>query len=398
MASQPAVARPQGGVHGGMTLEQLLSAKEVVVTCGAGGVGKTTTSAALATMAAIHLGGRVLVLTIDPARRLADALGLDGIGNEERRVSPDAFRAAGLKPRGELWAAMLDTKASWDDLIRRHAPDVRTRDAILANPLYDNITARFVQSHDYIAMERLHELHSSGRYDLIVVDTPPSRNALDFLDAPDRMEEFFGGRLLRWLTAPMRNRVIGVASRPFLNVADRVLGARFLQDIAEFFVLLQSMEKGFVGRARAVSELMADSRSTFCVVTTLETAPAREASFFVDELHRRRLNLGAVIVNKALPEWLLSDGPSAVAQAFRDDPAGLAGAVSDATAVPRAAARRVLREVGESFGNYAVVATREAEQRVELAASADVLVSIPMLDEPVNDLASLVRLGQFCWR
>ena len=381
-----------------MTLEQLLSAKEVVVTCGAGGVGKTTTAAALATMAAIHLGGRVLVLTIDPARRLADALGLDGIGNEERRVSPDAFTAAGLKPRGELWAAMLDTKASWDDLIRRHAPDTRTRDAILANPLYDNITARFVQSHDYIAMERLHELHSSGRYDLIVVDTPPSRNALDFLDAPDRMEEFFGGRLLRWLTAPMRNRVVGVASRPFLTVADRVLGARFLQDIAEFFVLLQSMEKGFVSRARAVGELMADNRSTFCVVTTLEAAPAQEASFFVDELHRRHLSLGAVIVNKALPEWLLSDGPSAVAQAFRDDPTGLAGAVSDAVGAPRAAARRVLREVGESFGNYAVVATREAEQRVELAANADVLVSIPMLDEPVNDLASLVHLGQCCWR
>ncbi|HEY8092438.1 MAG TPA: ArsA-related P-loop ATPase [Acidimicrobiales bacterium] len=381
-----------------MTLEQLLSAKEVVVTCGAGGVGKTTTAAALATMAAIHLGGRVLVLTIDPARRLADALGLDGIGNEERPVSPDAFTAAGLKPRGELWAAMLDTKASWDDLIRRHAPDTRTRDAILANPLYDNITARFVQSHDYIAMERLHELHSSGRYDLIVVDTPPSRNALDFLDAPDRMEEFFGGRLLRWLTAPMRNRVVGVASRPFLTVADRVLGARFLQDIAEFFVLLQSMEKGFVSRARAVGELMADNRSTFCVVTTLEAAPAQEASFFVDELHRRHLSLGAVIVNKALPEWLLSDGPSAVAQAFRDDPTGLAGAVSDTVGAPRGAARRVLREVGESFGNYAVVATREAEQRVELTANADVLVSIPMLDEPVNDLASLVHLGQCCWR
>ena len=109
---------------------------------------------------------------------------------------------------------MLDTKASWDDLVGRHAPDSHTRDAILANPLYDSITSRFVQSHDYIAMERLHELHSSGRYDLIVVDTPPTRNALDFLDAPDRMEEFFGGRLLRWLTAPMRNRVVGAASRP----------------------------------------------------------------------------------------------------------------------------------------------------------------------------------------
>ncbi len=380
------------------TLEQLLSAKEVVVTCGAGGVGKTTTAAALATMSALHLGGRVLVLTIDPARRLADALGLEGIGNDEHRVGPEVFAAAGLKPRGELWAAMLDTKASWDDLIRRHAPDPRTRDAILANPLYDNITARFVQSHDYIAMERLHELHSSGRYDLIVVDTPPTRNALDFLDAPDRMEEFFGGRLLRWLTAPMRNRVVGAASRPFLTIADRVLGARFLQDIAEFFTLMQSMEKGFVDRARGVSALMADARTAFCVVTTLETAPAREAAFFVDELHRRKLPLGAVIVNKALPEWLLDAGPSAVAARFCDEPGPLAAAVRDEVAAPKGRIRSVLAEVGESFANYAIVATREAEQRAELAAGADVLVTVPVLDEPVNDLAGLVRLGRCCWR
>ena len=380
------------------TLEQLLSAKEVVVTCGAGGVGKTTTAAALATMAALHLGGRVLVLTIDPARRLADALGLEGIGNEERRVGPKAFAAAGLKPRGELWAAMLDTKASWDDLIRQHAPDPRTRDAILANPLYDNITARFVQSHDYIAMERLHELHTSGRYDLIVVDTPPSRNALDFLDAPDRMEEFFGGRLLRWLTAPMRNRVVGAASRPFLTIADRVLGARFLQDIAEFFTLMQSMEKGFVDRARSVSALMADARTAFCVVTTLETAPAREAAFFVAELRRRGLPLGAVIVNKALPEWLLDAGPSAVAARFCDAPGPLAAAVRDVVGAPKGRVRRVLAEVGESFANYAVVAAREAEQRAELATGADVLVTVPVLDEPVNDLAGLVRLGRCCWR
>ena len=380
------------------TLEQLLSAKEVVVTCGAGGVGKTTTAAALATMAALHLGGRVLVLTIDPARRLADALGLEGIGNEERRVGPEVFAAAGLKPRGELWAAMLDTKASWDDLIRQHAPDDRTRDAILANPLYDNITARFVQSHDYIAMERLHELHTSGRYDLIVVDTPPSRNALDFLDAPERMEEFFGGRLLRWLTAPMRNRVVGAASRPFLTIADRVLGARFLQDIAEFFTLMQSMEKGFVDRARSVSALMADARTAFCVVTTLETAPAQEAAFFVEELRRRGLPLGAVIVNKAVPEWLLDAGPSAVAGRFCDAPGPLATAVRHEVGAPKARIRRVLAEVGESFANYAVVAAREAEQRAELAAGADVLVTVPMLDEPVNDLAGLVRLGRCCWR
>ena len=380
------------------TLEQLLSAKEVVVTCGAGGVGKTTTAAALATMAALHLGGRVLVLTIDPARRLADALGIEGIGNEEHRVGRDVFAAAGLKPRGELWAAMLDTKASWDDLVRQHAPDARTRDAILANPLYENITARFVQSHDYIAMERLHELHASGRYDLIVVDTPPTRNALDFLDAPDRMEEFFGGRLLRWLTAPMRNRVVGAASRPFLTIADRILGARFLQDIAEFFTLMQSMEKGFVDRARSVSALMADARTAFCVVTTLETAPAREAAFFVEELHRRGLALGAVIVNKALPDWLLDPGPSAVAARFCDAPGPLAAALRDDVDAPKGRIRGVLAAIGESFANYAVVATREAEQRAELAAGADVLVTVPVLDEPVNDLAGLVRLGRCCWR
>jgi anion-transporting ArsA/GET3 family ATPase len=247
-------------------------------------------------------------------------------------------------------------------------------------------------------MERLHELHSSGRYDLIVVDTPPTRNALDFLDAPERMEEFFGGRLLRWLTAPMRNRVVGAASRPFLTIADRILGARFLQDIAEFFVLLQSMEKGFVSRARSVRQLMGDARTTFCVVTTLETAPAREAGFFVAELQRRKLPLGAVIVNKALPDDLLRDGPAAIASAFRDDATDLADAVAGLVDGPTTRVRRVLSEVGESFANYAVVATREAEQRAELATTADVLVTVPILDEPVNDLASLVRLGQFCWR
>src|SRR3954470_13370209 len=168
-------------------LERLLAAEEIVITCGSGGVGKTTTAAALATMAAVHLGGKVLVLTVDPARRLATAMGLEQFGNVERQVSPEAFAAAGVEPRGELWVAMLDTKQSWDDLVRRHAPDPTTRDAILSNALDQNISGRFVQSHDYIAMERLYELHSTGRYDLIGVDTPPARNALDFLEAPDRM-------------------------------------------------------------------------------------------------------------------------------------------------------------------------------------------------------------------
>ncbi|MDQ3641513.1 MAG: AAA family ATPase, partial [Actinomycetota bacterium] len=225
---------------GSGSVESLLAAKEILITCGAGGVGKTTVAAALATMAAVRHGGKVLVLTIDPARRLADALGLDGFGDKEKQVSPEAFRAAGVMPRGELWAAMLDTKQSWDDLVRRHAPNRRTADRILSNQLYENVTGRFVQSHEYIAMERLYQLHRDGNYDLIVVDTPPTRNALDFVEAPMRMAEFFSSRFLRILSAPYRSNVVSFASRPFLSAADRILGSQFLQDIAEFFSLFQT--------------------------------------------------------------------------------------------------------------------------------------------------------------
>ena len=150
---------------------------------------------------------------------------------------------------------MLDTKAGWDELIRRHAPDAATRDAVLANPLYENITSRFVHSHEYLAMEQLHDLHATGQFDLVIVDTPPSRNALSILDAPSRMVDFFGSRLLRWLTVPYRSRLFTAASKPFYQVADRVLGSRFLQDIADFFVLFQAMESGFVRRAREVEAL-----------------------------------------------------------------------------------------------------------------------------------------------
>ena len=174
---------------------------------------------------------------------------------------------------------MLDTKAGWDELIRRHAPDAATRDAVLANPLYENITSRFVHSHEYLAMEQLHDLHATGQFDLVIVDTPPSRNALSILDAPSRMVDFFGSRLLRWLTVPYRSRLFTAASKPFYQVADRVLGSRFLQDIADFFVLFQAMESGFVRRAQEVEELLVDPRTAFVVVTTLETAPSYEARF-----------------------------------------------------------------------------------------------------------------------
>ena len=225
-------------------LLSLLDSSKLLVVCGSGGVGKTTMSAALGALAATHLHKKVLVLTVDPARRLADALGLQAIGNAVVQVDAKAFNEAGVVPQGQLFAAMIDTKASWDDLIHRHAPTPAIAQRVLANALYTNLTERFVHSHDYIAMERLYDVYQSGAYDLVVVDTPPSRNALDVLDAPMRMRDFFDSRLLQLLTTPAQSRVISLMSKPFFQVADRILGARFLSSITEFLHCFAPWKKG----------------------------------------------------------------------------------------------------------------------------------------------------------
>ena len=375
------------------SLDRLLASKEIAVTCGPGGVGKTTIAAAAAATAALHHGGRVLVLTVDPAKRLADALGLKGIGNAEHRIPDELFKAAGVNARGELWAAMLDTQASWDALIERHAPDRRTKEQILANPLYRNIAGRFVQSHDYIAVERLFEIHGSGDYDLIVVDTPPSRHALDFLDAPKRMAEFFSSRLLRWLIVPYRSRLVNLASRPFYQVADRVLGTQFLADIAEFFILFQSMHAGFVERADAVMRLLADRRTTFIVVSTLESSPLAEAELLADELERRHLHLGAIVLNRTLPEYLRDSRSDAVARELGER----ADEIAQRLPTDPAITATLLREVAESFVNFSLVARREAEQRDELAPSPEVLVSAPAFENDVSNLGGLLALGETIW-
>jgi anion-transporting ArsA/GET3 family ATPase len=392
---------PDGTVQASSgSLDGLLASKEIVVACGPGGVGKTTTAAAAAAMAAARHGGKVLVLTVDPARRLADALGLEGIGNRESRVPDEAFTKAGVRPRGELWAAMLDTKESWDALIRRHAPDERTRDEILSNALYGQISARFVQSHDYIAMERLYEIHSNGDYDLIVVDTPPTKNALDFLDAPERMAEFFSSRLLRWLIVPYRSRLVNLASRPFYQVADRILGTQFLEDISQFFILFQTMYDGFIKRAQEVGRLLAAHRTTFIVVATLEAAPLHEAQVFVTELTRRDLHVGAVVLNKVLPAYLRDPVGRAIAERMKDRAEFIADELShEATlaGVDATQLARVVAEVGSSYIDYSVVAQREAEQRAELAHVPDTLVTVPFFDTDVYDMGGLLQLGERLW-
>ncbi len=380
-------------------VEQLIAAKEVVVACGPGGVGKTTTAAALAATAAARIGGRVLVVTVDPARRLADALGLPRLGNAATEVPESAFRAAGVTPKGELYAAMVDMSESWDALVNRHAPDERTARQILGNPLYQNITRRFAQGHDYIAMERLYELHEEGNYDLLVVDTPPSRNALDLLDAPSRMTDFFSSRLLRWLTVPYRSRLVNLASRPFYQVADRILGSQLLQDLADFFILFQTMRDGFVARAEAVNRLLSDVRTTFLLVTTLEAVPAREAQEMAQALAERRLHLGLLVCNKVLPPELSDSAVARVADHLGSDVSGLSRKVPAELRggeTPEVVAS-VLGEVAGSFSNFRLVANREAELLSELAVAHDVATTVGYQPGNVNDLGGLLRIGARIW-
>jgi anion-transporting ArsA/GET3 family ATPase len=398
-------------VAGVAGLDQLLSAKEIVVSCGPGGVGKTTVAAAAGAMAAVHLGGRVLVLTVDPARRLASALGLgsnghrssgrganwpDGIGDTETRVPDEAFAEAGTNPRGQLWAAQLDTKQSWDALVRRHAPDPDTAAKILANPLYGNVAGRFVHSHEYIAMERLYEIHQKGDYDLIVVDTPPSRHALDLLEAPGRMAEFFSSRLLRLLVAPYRSRVASLATRPFYQVADRILGTQFLRDIAEFFSLFQSMYEGFVARAEAVTRLLHDRRAAFMVVTTLEATPLQEAETLAQALSDRGYHLGALVLNRVLPTYLRDPVAVGTAEQLTARSNEVAKLLAPGVGDPREV-ERVLTEVAENFLNFNLVAQREAEQQGELQVTPGVVSLAPHFPTDIHDLWGLLRLGRSLW-
>jgi anion-transporting ArsA/GET3 family ATPase len=207
------------------------------------------------------------------------------------------------------------------------------------------------------------------------------------------MAEFFSSRLLRWLTVPYRSRLVTLASRPFQQVAERVLGTQFLTDISEFFVLFQTMHQGFVERAEAVVRLLADRRTTFLVVSTLESAPLGEAEAFCAELARRHLHLGAMVLNRTLPDYLRDHSALAVARALGER----ADEIAQRLPTDPALTAPLLREVAESFLNFSLVARREAEQRDELASAPEVLASAPVMESDVASLAGLLALGETIW-
>ena len=291
-----------------MNVGDLLEDKQICICAGSGGVGKTTTSAAIA-MGMAAQGLKVAVLTIDPAKRLANSLGLPELGNEERMIEPERFAAHGIEMKGELWAMMLDAKRTFDDLVERHAPDEETRDRILQNRIYKEISNAMAGSQEYMAMEKLYELHQEARYDLLVLDTPPTRHALDFIDAPERMTRFIEGRSLQFFLKPGRlgMRVVGRSGGVLFSALKRITGIDLLQDLSEFFQSFGDMAQGFSERAQRVKELLGQRGTTFLLVTAPEREAIDEGVFFWRRLKEARLPFGGVVVNKVHRDFVDGD-------------------------------------------------------------------------------------------
>jgi len=270
-----------------------------VVCAGSGGVGKTTTAAALA-MGAAAEGAKVAVVTIDPAKRLANSLGLAELGNEPRLIDAERFTAHGVEMRGELWALMLDAKRTFDELIEQLAPDARTLDEVLSNRIYVQLSNAVAGSQEFTAIAKLYDLDASGRFDLLVLDTPPSRNALDFLDAPARLTGFFHGRAIKVFLRPagFGGRIIGKGTSVAFALLRRVTGVDLLNDLSVFFRALGGMIDGFVARAERVGALLSDPGTTFLIVTSPRHDPIEEAVFLHRRLRDAGMPFGGLVVNR----------------------------------------------------------------------------------------------------
>lgn len=342
-------------------LASVLRGASLVVTCGPGGVGKTTTAAALA-LAASEEGRRTIVVTVDPARRLADTLGIDPKRSDEPHLVPHT---------GELWAQMLDAQATFDRMITDRTADPERARAILANPVYRSISGSLAGAQEYMAVERLHQLSASGEWDLIVIDTPPSRHAIDLLGAPDRLVKFFGNPVYRALTAPGRRtaRLTNAGASAFLWAIKRLAGPQIVEDTIEFFRALAGIEAGLRERAAQTAAELRSDRTAFVLVTSPRAEAIDEAITLADALHHGGYPLAATVVNLVHPR----PAPIVEEPGVRDGP------LADQLAFHR---------------DLTALATAEAAEITTLAArTADTpLVQVPLLGD-LRDLTALAALG-----
>ncbi len=371
------------------SLDDLVRARDVIVCVGSGGVGKTTMAASIA-MHAAQIGKTACVLTIDPARRLANAMGLNELGNTPARIEDSRFDASGVpRPAGRLFAMMLDTKGTWDDLVHRFAASPDQARRILANKYYQQISSAIAGSQEFMAMEKLYELHESKAYDLLVLDTPPTRHALDFLDAPQKMIGFMDDGLLKFLTSPSRVGKFGFgmltsSSAMMFAVLQRMTGFEVLKDISDYVSSFSGMHAGFRERAQKVEDQLRSSRSSFALVVSPNAETIDEAIFFYRKLQAAAMPFGGFVVNRVQESAITTPEAADEWLALRGDPAALAGD-------PGLVVRLI-----ENFADYEA---RAAAHAVNIAVLRErcpgphFWSSVPAFDSDVHDLSGLARVN-----
>jgi anion-transporting ArsA/GET3 family ATPase len=375
-----------------VSLAEVLEKSQVVVCVGAGGGGKTTTAAALAVHAAMN-GKRVLCLTIDPARRLANSLGLSEMHAEEQDISKALFAEHGLPLRGSLSAMMLDTKRTFDDLVTRYASSPEVRDRILSNKIYEYVSTSLAGTSEYMAMEKLHAVRQRDAFDLIVLDTPPTSNALDFLDAPAKMVGLVDSPAMRWFieaftgTGKLSVNLVGKGAALVLKGLAKFTGAEFLDSIAQFVTDLNDLFGGFRQRAEEVAASLKGDDVAFVIVTSTSPLSIDEALFFQERLGSADLSAEGIVINGVHP--LLSEPP------LKTD--ALTRAVGDALGqddedAAKSVTRRMRRALDDS--RVLAVADRIQADRLKNARGNLICVEVPAFEEDVHDLPALAKVAR----
>lgn len=372
--------------------------KRVLVTVGTGGVGKTTVAAALGLEAA-RLGKRVLVLTIDPARRLADALGIGELGHEPRRVPPELISGDAIDGGGELHAMMLDTKRTFDELVARFAPDDESRERIFENPIYRNLTDALSGTREYSAMEKLYELAGNDDYDLVVLDTPPASHALDFLDAPRRLTGFLDGQFIKLLVHPAAAvgrvgfRLFRATSELALKAMERVTGLEFLTSISEFLLAFETLLEGFMGRAHEVEQMLRDPNCGFLMIAGPDPEQVRRAHSFWERLDGEGIHLIGLVVNR-VRRWPGEAPPPSDESAQADAVRWLTRALSKRQ--PEFDPAKVAQVLIATAARQADLARRDAEMQAQLQKALPLdpsqVATIPLFSEDVHALEALANM------